>query len=218
MSATTIAPSALDLYAAGLAGELSELTVRRRDGSGSLVPLERWLGPLTLADEAVLARAAVAAPVLDVGCGPGRHVHALAHRGVLALGIDISAIAIAHARRRGAPAVEASVFAHVPNAGQWGSALLLDGNVGIGACPQTLLRRLTRLVLSGGTVLVELDPPGAPTGVEQLRLEGGGSVSAWFEWAHVGVDGIAPLAAAAGLAVVEVWEGSGRWFAALVAP
>ena len=40
------------------------------------------------ADEAVLDRAQ--APVLDVGCGPGRHVLALARRGHLALGVDIA--------------------------------------------------------------------------------------------------------------------------------
>lgn len=216
MSTTTLAPSALDLYAAGLTGELSELRVRRRDGSSSPLPLQCWLGPLSDADEEVLARVTVAAPVLDVGCGPGRHVLALALRGVLALGIDISPVAIAHARQRGAPVVEASVFERVPSAGRWGSALLLDGNVGIGGCPRTLLHRLASLVAPGGTVLVELEAPGATTGSEQLRLEGGGHLSEWFDWARVGVDDIADLAAGTRLAVTDVWEGSGRWFAALV--
>jgi SAM-dependent methyltransferase len=215
MSTTTLAPSALDLYAAALSGEAPELWVRRRDGSGSPLPLQCWLGPLTAADEDVLARAA--APVLDVGCGPGRHVLALAQRGMLALGIDISSVAIAHARRRGAPVVEASVFDRIPSAGRWGSALLLDGNVGIGGCPHTLLCRLATLVAPGAAVLVELDPPGAPTGSEELRLEAGGRVSDWFTWARVGVDGVAALAAGTGLAVSDVWEASGRWFAALVA-
>lgn len=52
-----------------------------------------------------------------------------------ALGIDVSEIAVAHARSRGATAIEASVFDRVPGAGRWGSAPLLDGNVGIGGCP-----------------------------------------------------------------------------------
>jgi SAM-dependent methyltransferase len=67
-------------------------------------------------------------PVLDIGCGPGRHVHALARRGVLALGVDVSAGALALARARGAAVFEASIFAEVPHPGQWASALLLDGN------------------------------------------------------------------------------------------
>ena len=41
--------------------------------------------------------------VLDVGCGPGRHAHALARRGILVHGVDISerfvAIAVASAGR-----------------------------------------------------------------------------------------------------------------------
>ena len=44
-------------------------------------------------------------PVLDVGCGPGRHVHHLARRGVLAIGIDVSRDAVRLARRRGASVI-----------------------------------------------------------------------------------------------------------------
>ncbi len=212
MSAT-LTPSALDLYAAGLAGETPELWARRRDGSGERLPLRRWLGPLGAADETVLERAA--APVLDVGCGPGRHVAALAQRGVLALGIDISTVAVAHALARGAPVMAASVFDRIPGVGSWGSALLLDGNVGIGGCARTLLARLATLVTPGGSVLVELDAPGAPTGSRQLQLEGDGRVSEWFAWAHVGVDDVGAVAADAGLRLTETWEGAGRWFAAL---
>lgn len=216
MSATASRPDPLALYEAGLAGEATELWARRRDGSRVPLPLDRWLGPLAGADEDVLSRAV--APVLDIGCGPGRHVLALARRGLIALGIDVSPIAVAHARRRGAHAIEASVFDRVPNAGQWGSALLLDGNVGIGGRPALLLRRLAQLVAPGGRVLVELEPPGVATRAERLRLECGGACSAWFRWAHVGVDGIEAAAEPAGLAVRETWERSGRWFAALDVP
>lgn len=209
---SAIAP-ALDLYGAGLAGEAPALLARRSDGSALPLPLDRWLGPLTEADAEVLDRAR--APVLDIGCGPGRHVLALAQRGVMALGIDVSEIAVAHARSRGAVAIETSVFERVPGAGRWGSALLLDGNIGIGGSPVRLLRRLARLVEPGGPILVELDPPGAPTGGDRLRLEHGETASDWFDWAWVGADGIATAAADAGLAVRDRWERSGRWFAAL---
>lgn len=220
MSATVAPPSSatsLEVYAAALEDPTAELWVRRRDGSGAQLPLDRWLdSSLTAADAGALARVHDAAPVLDVGCGPGRHVAALARRGVLALGIDISTAALAHALRRGAPVMETSVFDRVPNAGQWGSALLLDGNIGIGGCPGTLLRRLAMLVARGGTVVVELDAPGRPTLLEELRLEGDGLSGEWFAWAHVGVDGINALASESGMTVAECWEESGRWFAALV--
>lgn len=41
--------------------------------------------------------------VLDVGCGPGRHAHALARRGIDVLGVDVSARFVELARRDAPP-------------------------------------------------------------------------------------------------------------------
>ena len=164
------------------------LSAHRPDGSILRLALDRWLGPLTAADEAVLDRAQ--APVLDVGCGPGRHVLALARRGHLALGVDIAPAAVRVARLRGAPAIEASVFARIPGAGTWGSALLLDGNIGIGGAPEALLARMRQLLAPGGDVLVELAAPGVALTSEHIHLEYGGQLSRPFPWAYVGVDAI----------------------------
>jgi SAM-dependent methyltransferase len=207
-------PTALDIYALALADEVSSLAARRPDGSVLRLALDRWLGPLTAADEAVLDRAQ--APVLDVGCGPGRHVLALARRGNLALGVDIAPAAVHVARLRGAPAMEGSVFDRIPGAGTWGSALLLDGNIGIGGAPQTLLARLRDLLRPGGEVLVELAPPGVAATTEHIQLEYAGQHSSPFAWAYVGIDAIEPLARAAGFAVAERWDAERRWFARLV--
>ena len=53
---------------------------------GEIIPLDvtRWLAPPDDVDRAVIERCA--GPTLDVGCGPGRFVAALAERGVPALG------------------------------------------------------------------------------------------------------------------------------------
>jgi SAM-dependent methyltransferase len=181
-------PTAPDIYGLALADAAPSLAARRPDGSVVTFPLDRWLGPLTAADEAVLDRAQ--APVLDVGCGPGRHVLALARRGRLALGVDIAPAAVRVARLRGAIAIEGSVFARIPGAGTWGSALLLDGNIGIGGAPEVLLARLRDLLRPGGEVLVELAPPGVGATSEQLRLEYAGRCSSPFAWAYVGSDAI----------------------------
>jgi SAM-dependent methyltransferase len=210
-----VTPSAADVYALALANEPPRLRARRPDGSVIALALERWLGPLTAADEAVLDRAQ--APVLDVGCGPGRHVLALARRGYLALGLDIAPAAVRVAVQRGAPAIEASVFERIPGAGTWGSALLLDGNIGIGGAPAALLARLRQLLRSGGEVLVELAPPGIGATSEPIRLELDGHLSRAFPWAYVGVEAIAEPARAAGLHVTETWESERRWFARLTA-
>jgi len=128
--------------------------------------------------------------VLDIGCGPGRHVAALRAAGQSSLGLDLSPVAVSITRGRGADAVLGSVFHDVPRAGSWATALLLDGNIGIGGAPGALLSRARELLAPAGTVLVELDPPGRRTSLTQVRLEAPGVVSEWFVWAHVGVDGI----------------------------
>jgi SAM-dependent methyltransferase len=209
-------PTAADLYALALTGDdAPRLRARRPDGTALRLALDRWLGPLSTADAAVLDRAS--APVLDVGCGPGRHVLALARRGRLALGVDIAPAAVRVARMRGAAAIEASVFDRVPGAGTWGSALLLDGNIGIGGAPEALLGRLGELLRPGGEVLVELAPPGVAVTRERIRLELGGLHSRPFAWAYVGADAIDAPARAAGFAVAERWRDQRRWFARLVA-
>ena len=206
-------PAAVDLYGRSLEALPRGLTVRASDGRTSALPVQRYLGPLTAADEDVLARAA--GPVLDVGCGPGRHVVALARRGSLAVGVDVSPVAVRIARERGATVVQASVFDRIPGAGRWGTALLLDGNIGIGGRPTALLARLQRLLRPDGLVLVELGAPGSAGGRTRIRLETVDEVSDWFRWAYVAADAIGGHAAEAGLRVRESWESDGRWFACL---
>jgi SAM-dependent methyltransferase len=180
---------------------------------GEWLPAERWVGSLTSADESVLSR--VDAPVLDVGCGPGRHVLALAERGIVTLGIDVTPGAIGLARGRGAPVLERSVFDRVPGSGRWASVLLLDGNVGIGGDPPALLARVTALLAPQGHALVELDPPERSSTVDVVRLRVDGVAGPWFAWARVGAADIHAVAAESELVVTEEWTEGDRWFAAL---
>lgn len=205
-------PTPAELYADGLAR--GGVYLRTEDGTRRALPLERWLGPLDANDACVLERAA--GPVLDVGCGPGRHVLALARRGVLAVGVDVTPAAVQYARARGAKVVLGSVFAPIPGSGRWRTALLLDGNIGIAGRPVELLGRLRTLLRPDGRILCELDPPGSPTRGELVALEDETAVrSAWFAWARVSVDGIEHVAARAATEVEEVWDLEGRWFAQL---
>jgi SAM-dependent methyltransferase len=153
--------------------------------------------------------------VLDIGCGPGRHLAALRAAGKRGLGVDLSPVAVRLARDRGAEAVFGSVWADVPGAGTWRTALLLDGNIGIGGAPAALLRRTGELLRPDGRVVVEVDPPGARTHGTRIRIEAGDAVSEWFAWARVGADGIARVADAAGFAAGARFTAAGRTFVTL---
>lgn len=190
--------------------------IRLRDDRGDALTLEpaRWHGPVTTAERALLAT--LRGPVLDVGCGPGRIVEAAIRNGVVALGVDPAPAAVALARQRGCPVLQRSVFDALPGEGRWGSALLWDGNIGIGGDPVRLLRRCRGLVRPEGRIIVELEPPGTRSRRCRARLERGEHASGWFGWSVVGTDTIAALASDAGLvtdAISIVTDG--RWFATL---
>ena len=168
--------------------------LRAVDGRVLPAPADRWFEPVTSAERHLLARAI--GPVLDIGCGPARHALVLAESGIVSLGIDISLPALAIARKRGAPVLHRSIFDRIPGHGRWGTALLLDGNVGIGGSPAVLLRRVTDLLRPSGRALVELGVPGSEPRRHTVRLEHDGRAGPWFGWAEVGVDALDDLARA----------------------
>jgi SAM-dependent methyltransferase len=182
------------------------------DGSRRRLPLARWLGTPDAAEETVLGRAP--GPVLDVGCGVGRHVVALRRRGIRAVGVEISPVATAIARERGAAVIFGSVFER-PATSDWETVLLLDGNIGIGGDGTRLLRRAAALLSATGRILVELEPPTGAPRARRVRLEDESAVSDWMPWHFVAVGEIDDLALAAGLVVHERWEADSRWFAQL---
>jgi SAM-dependent methyltransferase len=207
------------VYEDGLRGH-ADVVVRYRDGRRYPLDVGRWHGPARGADASLLDR--VHGTALDIGCGPGRLVAALTQRGVDALGIDIAPTAVGLTRRAGGQALQLSVFDDVLAAGCWDVAVLADGNIGIGGDPVRLLRRVADLLSANGRVLVELDAPHVRGGCVEVRLEhADGQAGAWFPWAHVAADEIAPLAVEAGLRVVEQWTAVDRpvpvhrWFATL---
>jgi len=212
-------PAAIDLYGAELLRsasrpeDASELRVVDEHGGELPFALRRYLEAPTDEEHGVLARAL--GPVLDIGCGPGRHVVALSRRGVVAVGVDISPLAVRLARTRGAHVIEGSIFDRLPGAGTWGSALLLDGNIGIGGAPHELLRRVGGLLAPAGIVLVEVEGPGVPTGTLRVRLESEQTSSQWFPWARMSIERLPEIVAEAGFGVREQWHTGRRWFATL---
>lgn len=184
------------------------------DGTTIELPTDRFCGPPSASELAHLE--ATEAPVIDLGCGPGRLVLALAQRGEIVLGVDTSPAALAHARQLGAPVLERSVFDRIPGEGRFRTALLFDGNIGIGGDPVALLERVAALLAPGGRAVVEVEPSGISTRHLTVQLHAGGEPSFPFPWAVVGRDDLATLAAQAGFDVESLVETDDRHFAWLV--
>lgn len=144
---------AADPYADALCAERGPLFLRRTDGWLLPLEVERWCARADAVDLQLLAYCE--GSVLDVGCGPGRLVAELAARGRPALGIDVSEAAVARTVRLGGQALHRSVFEPLPGEGRWGTALLVDGNIGIGGDPAALLHRTAQLLAPGGLLIAE---------------------------------------------------------------
>ncbi|MER5437296.1 class I SAM-dependent methyltransferase [Streptomyces sp. NPDC002790] len=224
MSPSVSAPAApwagADPYSAALRSGRGPLFLRRADGWLLPLEVERWCARADAVDRQVLDRCEGA--VLDVGCGPGRLVAELAARGRTALGVDVSDAAVAHSRGLGGQALCRSVFDPLPGEGRWNTVLLMDGNIGIGGEPHTLLTRLAQLLAPGGLLVAESAPvdvderasvqvTDSPGQAQQPGQTGGHH----FPWARLGTPALLRYAAGAGLRPIDQWSVGGRCFAAL---
>jgi SAM-dependent methyltransferase len=101
--------------------------------------------------------------VLDIGCGAGRYALYLQERGRDVVGIDASPLAVEVCRRRGLRDVRLLTLEQVDDSlGRFDTILMLGNNFGLlgsfrGA--RRILKRLGKLVVSGGSIIAEtLDP------------------------------------------------------------
>lgn len=176
--------------------------------------VQRWLQPADPTDRAVLDR--TRGSVLDIGCGPGRIVEALAGRSADVLGIDIAPTAVALARARGLPVAQCDVFGRVPGAGSWGTAVLLDGNIGIGGDPERLLSRARYLIATYGFLLVETNADESADERLSLRFrQGRQPTGPHFMWALVGRAALCRYAASVGFIPTDQYRSDGRAFTIL---
>jgi SAM-dependent methyltransferase len=202
-----------DPYARALRTGRGPLFLRRTDGWLLPLEVERWCAEPDAADAALLRRCR--GPVLDIGCGPGRLVAALAAHGLPALGVDVSPAAVARTRGAGAAVLRRSVFDRLPAEGRWRTALLVDGNIGIGGDPHGLLDRVRALLAPGGRLLAEA----AAYDVDErltVRVEDGhGRHGVDFPWARLGAAALRRAAAATGWTTAGEWNVDGRCFVEL---
>jgi 2-polyprenyl-3-methyl-5-hydroxy-6-metoxy-1,4-benzoquinol methylase len=113
--------------------------------------------------ETVLSMAALreGASVIDVGCGDGRHVEALAARGFDVVGVDISERLVAEARHRGiagAMVQEADAREYLPG-GPYDLAICLYDVLGSSASPdddRVILQNIVRALSPEGIVVASV--------------------------------------------------------------
>jgi SAM-dependent methyltransferase len=184
-----------EVFASALRGD--PCRVIADDGDDGFLPAHRWLRDADAHDAAILTLCQ--GPTVDIGCGPGRMAQALALTGRPVLGIDIVPEAVRLSLGRGVSTLLRDVFGPVPGEGRWESALLADGNIGIGGDPVALLERVRQLIAPAGRVVVELAPPGTGVRTRHVRLQSAVGCSEAFPWTVVGVDAIGAVAGAAAL-------------------
>lgn len=207
-----------DPYANALRNGHGPLFLRRTDGWLLPLDVERWCAGADAADLSALHRCE--GPVLDIGCGPGRLVAALAARGHRALGIDVSDAAVARTLRLGGSALHRSVFEPLPGEGRWGTVLLVDGNIGIGGDPRRLLHRTAAVLAPGGLLIAETAPQDIDERV-RVQLDDGRATGARpapaapFPWARLGSAALLRHALPLGWHPVDQWEADGRPFVSL---
>ncbi len=215
-----VVPDGATVFDAALAGRSHRLV--RADGVVLPLAVQRWQDDADGDDGWLLERCRGA--TLDLGCGPGRLVVALADRGVPALGVDVSVRAVERCLQRGAAVLHRDAFERLPGEGRWEHVVLADGNIGIGGDPVALLRRCRDLLARDGTVLLELEPGvGLWQGAAHLVNDHGEAdelTGTWFPWAVLGDDAVDEVATAAGLRVTErsapeEMDATGRSFAVL---
>ncbi|OAH14871.1 class I SAM-dependent methyltransferase [Streptomyces jeddahensis] len=202
-----------DPYSDALRAGRGPLFLRRADGWLLPLDVERWCARADPADLSALRRCE--GSVLDIGCGPGRLVAALAARGHPALGIDVSEAAVAHTLRLGGRALCRSIFDPLPDEGSWGTALLIDGNIGIGGDPGALLDRVAQVLSPGGLLIAEAAPVDVDERVEVRVDDGHGAMGGLFPWARLGSQALLRCARRLGWRPTAQWSAGGRPFVAL---
>jgi SAM-dependent methyltransferase len=218
LAANTFGSGGAEPYAQALRQNDTVTLLLRDDERGaastSTMDVARWNAGADDADLTLLG--SVTGPVLDIGCGPGRMVRAAAGLGLEVLGVDVSPTAVAIAREAGLPVLERSVFDALPGEGRWQTALLVDGNVGIGGDVPALLARCRSLLSATGEIVVELHPDDARDKTYTGRLvDARGAESELFPWAEIGLRPITALAARLGFTLAQSWTIDGRTFCRL---
>ena len=151
-------------YADVMQGGLGTITIERDDGCRDDMSVRSYFGPFdewAAHQKQVIAHAR--GRVLDIGCGPGRHLLYLQQAGHQVVGIDNSPIAVEVARKRGAKDVRLMGLDDIgPELGMFDSVIMLGNNFGLVGDPanaKTFLDKIDRITSADAAILAEFHDP-----------------------------------------------------------
>jgi SAM-dependent methyltransferase len=212
------------VLAMALAEPHTPFIVEKDCGCTSTVDLNWWLRTpgATLPPDVSVLDTITGGPVLDVGCGTGRHTELLCERGIDAHGIDTCPTALTLARAAGVPCELADVWTYRPRQ-RFAYVVALGGNLGLTGRNEQLpafLRLLASHLRPGGTLILSStdwrdstdphtlghDPQavGAYGGDGQRRLHHGNTASHWFDWLRADRDHLRDQAEQNGLHLTQI--------------
>jgi SAM-dependent methyltransferase len=197
-------------------GRRSPVWVRVASGRRLTHNLATYFAPVTAQERALLDR--VEGPVLDVGCGPARHARLLQGRGLTAIGLDRSLLALGLARSLGLRLWDHADVRSDPLP-PVRAALLLDGNLGLAGTPAgatQLLHRLATACGPGGRLLVSgRAPRHGRLRPMVVRDEYRDRVGLWGRWLRASLPAVLQLAYPSGWRLQYAATAGADYWAAL---
>jgi hypothetical protein len=127
----------------------------------------------------------------------------------------MSSVAVEMSMTRGGLALRRRIDERLPAEGRWGTALLMDTNIGLGGDVAALLARCVDLVIPGGLIICEVDRVPERHEVHSVVLQTPDVASAPLPWARIGAAALMQVATSLDLLLVEEWRSGDRAFVAL---
>lgn len=227
--------SSFELYARAMLdhwlGKKVVVEMERQDGLRRPSSMETYFAPASkwsrLEREAMRL---VRGRVLDLGCGPGRHVLFFQRRGFDVVGVDASPTQVALARIRGADQVYLGTVQRLPRGlGTFNTVIMMGNTLGTaGDLPRMrhFLRELRGITPKGAQLIGHTRVPGTwypehlsyikenirrgrPPGLLTLRVRYKGRVGDWFDLLLLSPEDLARLVRGTGWDLVRVLRDGG---------
>lgn len=176
--------------------------------------------------------------VLDIGCGAGRCLLYLKEKGLEAVGIDTSPLAIKVCRERGLKDVHVRSITEIgPRMGMFDTIIMMGNNFGLFGSfsrARRLLRVMHRMTTPGARIIAESMGPeatdipehkayhrrnirrGRMPGQVRIRVRFRTCKSPWFDYLFVSADEMRAILDGTGWTIARIIAGEGPFYCAVI--